>query len=452
MTSRPRLLAVPCLLVVAASVVFAVPLLGDPGEPSHWLALVVAAGLVAAATVAAVWTSRSLASALAAAERAAEERAELLDDVFGSSTLSVLLATDAAGAITRFNPGAEAVIGVPAADARGQSPTFFLEETAVASWALAMRTDQDFASVAAVLVASGQQQPLDWPFVRPDGERRLLSMTISPIRAPGGDLSGYLCAGRDVTDEERGESGTEQFLSTMSLELRAPMASILGYAEMLHEELDDPVAHEGARTFVERIERNGQRMLLLIQDLLTLTRLEDPELDLNRDHLDLRTLVSSAYDDLRLRTDGRSLDLSLRLPPDPVSQDCDSKLLEQAVVQLLVNAAKFTPDGGRIVVSLKSSGPVNRIVVGDTGIGIAQTDRERLFQRFFRSHQPEVQQVQGSGLGLAIVQAVASAHAGNVSVDSELGRGSTFVVELPALPFGAPLEPAEAVSSPTMSA
>ena len=167
------------------------------------------------------------------------------------------------------------------------------------------------------------------------------------------------------------------------------------------------------------------------QDLLTLTRVEDPELELQRDEVDLRSVVTTAYDAVRAGLGDRQLDLALRLPPDAVDQECDSRLVEQVVHQLLSNAAKFTPDGGRVIVSVKA-GAANRVVVGDTGIGIAQTDRERLFTRFFRSHHSEVQRRQGSGLGLAIVQAIVAAHGGTVTVESELGRGSTFVVELPA--------------------
>jgi len=446
LTPRPRLLVAPALLVVACSVALA--LLGGADEG----VLALAAALVVLGAALNVWTTRSLATDLDTAHGDAGTQAELVADVFAAETTSVLVLTDATGAITRFNRGAETVVGVPEALAITRTPAFFLDESEVASWALAMRTQGDFAAVAAGLVASDQQQPLDWPFVRPDGERRVMSMTVSALHGADGDVTGYLCAGRDVTDDDDSESGTEQFLATMSLELRAPMASILGYAETLQEELVDPTVSAGARTFVDRIERNGQRMLLLIQDLLTLTRVEDADLELQRDEIDLCTLVSACFDDLRDLTEDRRLDLLLRLPPEPVHQECDPKLVEQVVAQLLLNASKFTPDGGRIMVSLKSNGTMSRIVVGDTGLGISQTDRERLFSRFFRSHQPEVQQVQGSGLGLAIVHAVVASHGGSVTIDSELGRGSTFVVELPCR-LAARASPPEPVgAAPTMTA
>ncbi len=448
MTSRHRLLVAPALLLFTACLLVAAALLDEVDE----VVLALAAVPVILGAGAAAWAARSLASDLDRARCEAGATAELLEDLFAAETASVLVLTDEAGVITRFNRGAVSVVGVPEAAAQGRTPAFFLDEAEIASRALAMRTEQDFAAMAAGLVGSDQQQPLDWSFTRPDGERRVLSMTISALHDGSGEVTGYLCVGRDVTHDGDRDSGTEQFLATMSLELRAPMASILGYAEMLQEELGDPAVSGGARTFVDRIERNGQRMLLLIQDLLTLTRVEDPDLELQPDEIDLRTLVASAYEDLQVRTEGRRLDLSLRLPPDPVRQECDPRLVEQVVAQLLINAAKFTPDGGRIVVSLKSNDVVSRIVVGDTGLGISQTDRERLFTRFFRSHQPEVQQVQGSGLGLAIVQAVVAAHGGSVTVESELGRGSTFVVELPCRLAGGASRPDVVELAPTMTA
>jgi signal transduction histidine kinase len=296
-----------------------------------------------------------------------------------------------------------------------------------------MRIEPSFAAVARGLVDNEQQQPLDWPYHRPDGERRLLSMTISEFGDEEGDVTGFLIAGRDVTDRARGiDLGTDQFVASVSHELRTPMASILGYAEVLQEELADQPESAALRDFVERIDRNGNRMLTLIQNLLTLTRVEAADLQLQPEDVDLRSLVSSAFDELKAELADRRLDLSLRLPPEQVVHQADPRLVGDAVRHLLANAAKFTPDGGRVIVSLRTNGTSSRIVVSDTGLGIAQTDQEQLFDRFFRSHQPEVQQTPGSGLGLAIVRASVVAHGGSVTFDSELGRGSTFVIELPS--------------------
>lgn len=452
MTAWPRLLLVPALLVGAAVVLLVVAAAGQPTGQEIVAELVVVIGLLVLASVLAVLPFKAVVAERREAEEVVSTQSRLLEDVFSYETATVLLTTDSAGRVTRVNAGAESVLGRPELELVGSTPSSFLDEAELATWALAMRIEPDFAAVARGLVANEQQQPLDWPYLRPDGERRLLSMTISEIGDDEGEVTGFLVAGRDVTDRARGvDLGTDQFVASVSHELRTPMASILGYAEVLQEELADQPESAALRDFVEKIDRNGNRMLTLIQNLLTLTRVEAADLQLQPEQVDLRTLVSKAYDECRAALTERQLDMSLRLPPEPVLHTADPRLLEQAVSHLVANAAKFTPDGGRVVVSLRSNGTTTRIVVSDTGLGIAQTDQEQLFDRFFRSHQPDVQQTPGSGLGLAIVRAAVTAHGGSVSFDSELGRGSSFVLELPVrLPSSVRATLAEA--PPSMSA
>jgi PAS domain S-box-containing protein len=432
MTTWPRLLLVPALLMGVAVALLVGAAVAQPTDQELVAALVVVIAVLVLASLLAVVALRSLLAGRREADDVVSSQTRLLADVFSYETATVLLTTDAAGTITRANAGAETVLGRPERELVGSTPEVFLDEAELATWALAMRLEPDFAAVASGLVSNQQQQPLDWPYLRPDGERRLLKMTISEIGDEQGEVVGFLIAGRDVTDQARGvDLGTDQFVASVSHELRTPMASILGYAEVLQEELADQPESAALRDFVERIDRNGNRMLTLIQNLLTLTRVEAADLQLQPEEVDLRTLVSTAYDDLKGSLADRQVDLSLRLPPEPVLHQADPRLLQDAVSHLLANAAKFTPDGGRVLVSLRSNGKTSRIVVSDTGLGIAQTDQDQLFDRFFRSHQPEVQQTPGSGLGLAIVRASVTAHGGSVTFDSELGRGSTFVVELP---------------------
>jgi PAS domain S-box-containing protein len=432
MTTWPRLLLLPALLMGVAVALLVGAAVAQPADQELVAALVVVIAVLVLASLLAVAALRSLLAGRREADDVVSSQTRLLADVFSYETATVLLTTDSEGSITRANAGAETVLGRSEHELVGSTPEAFLDEAELATWALAMRLEPDFAAVASGLVSNQQQQPLDWPYLRPDGERRLLSMTISEIGDEHGEVVGFLIAGRDVTDQARGvDLGTDQFVASVSHELRTPMASILGYAEVLQEELADQPESAALRDFVERIDRNGNRMLTLIQNLLTLTRVEAADLQLQPEEVDLRALVSSAYDDLRSSLADRQVDLSLRLPPEPVFHQADPRLLQDAVSHLLANAAKFTPDGGRVLVSLRSNGKTSRIVVSDTGLGIAQTDQDQLFDRFFRSHQPEVQQTPGSGLGLAIVRASVTAHGGSVTFDSELGRGSTFVVELP---------------------
>jgi len=452
MTTWPRLLLAPAFLVGVAVALLVAAAAAQPADRELVAALVVVIGLLVLASLLAVVTLRSVLAGRREVDDVVSSQTQLLADVFSYETATVLLTTDAEGSITRANAGAETVLGRPERELVGSTPEAFLDEAELATWALAMRIEPDFAAVASGLVSNEQQQPLDWPYLRPDGERRLLSMTISEIGDEQGEVTGFLIAGRDVTDQARGvDLGTDQFVASVSHELRTPMASILGYAEVLQEELADQPESAALRDFVERIDRNGNRMLTLIQNLLTLTRVEAADLQLQPEEVDLRALVSSAYDDLKGSLADRQVDLSLRLPPEPVIHQADPRLLQDAVSHLLANAAKFTPDGGRVLVSLRSNGKTSRIVVSDTGLGIAQTDQDQLFDRFFRSHQPEVQQTPGSGLGLAIVRASVTAHGGSVTFDSELGRGSSFVVELPVrLP--SMIAAALATAPPSMSA
>ncbi len=452
MTTWPRLLLAPALLVGVAIALLVAVAVAQPADRELVAALVVVIGVLLLASLLALLTVRSVLAGRREVDDVVSSQTRLLADVFSYETATVLLTTDAEGSITRANAGAETVLGRPGRELVGSTPEAFLDEAELATWALAMRLEPDFAAVASGLVANEQQQPLDWPYLRPDGERRLLSMTISEIGDEQGEVTGFLIAGRDVTDQARGvDLGTDQFVASVSHELRTPMASILGYAEVLQEELADQPESAALRDFVERIDRNGNRMLTLIQNLLTLTRVEAADLQLQPEDVDLRALVSSAYDDLKGSLADRQVDLSLRLPPEPVIHQADPRLLQDAVSHLLANAAKFTPDGGRVLVSLRSNGKTSRIVVSDTGLGIAQTDQDQLFDRFFRSHQPEVQQTPGSGLGLAIVRASVTAHGGTVTFDSELGRGSSFVVELPVrLP--SLIAAALAAAPPSMSA
>ncbi|MGH3346743.1 MAG: sensor histidine kinase [Nocardioides sp.] len=452
MTTWPRLLLVPALLMGGAVALLVGAAAAQPADQELVAALVVVIGLLVLASALAVVTVRSVLAGRREVDDVVSSQTRLLADVFSYETVTVLLTTDADGRITRANAGAETVLGRLERELVGSTPETFLDEAELATWALAMRIEPDFAAVAGGLVANEQQQPLDWPYLRPDGERRLLSMTISEIGDEQGEVTGFLIAGRDVTDQARGvDLGTDQFVASVSHELRTPMASILGYAEVLQEELADQPESAALRDFVERIDRNGNRMLTLIQNLLTLTRVEAADLQLQPEEVDLRTLVSSAYDDLKGLLADRQLDLSLRLPPEPIVHQADPRLVHDAVSHLLANAAKFTPDGGRVMVSLRSNGTTSRIVVSDTGLGVAQTDQEQVFDRFFRSHQPEVQQTPGSGLGLAIVRASMTAHGGSVTFDSELGRGSSFVIELPVrLPSS--VAAALATTPPSMSA
>ena len=218
----------------------------------------------------------------------------------------------------------------------------------------------------------------------------------------------------------------DEFVSSVTHELRTPLTSISGYVEVLVEDEAD----EERRGYLEIIDRNAERLLGLVSDLLFSARLQDGRLELERLPVDLREVVQHAAASARPRADAAkvALDVQAGAVP-PVLGEADR--LAQLMDNLVSNAIKFTPAGGRVTVLLEARGDTASIEVSDTGIGIPPHERERLFERFFRSQTALERQIQGTGLGLYISQAIVEAHGGRIGVSSAEGEGTTFVVELP---------------------
>jgi signal transduction histidine kinase len=184
---------------------------------------------------------------------------------------------------------------------------------------------------------------------------------------------------------------------------------------------------------VEKVAANSERLLGLIDDLLTLSRLQEDGLNLAPGLVDLRQVVGDAVAVVAPGAEVRGLVLEVDLPGEPVPFVGDRDMLERAVVNLVGNAVKFTPRGGRVEVAVGPHGDGSRVVVRDTGIGIPLAEQEHLFTRFFRSSLAQRDAIPGSGLGLSIAHAVVRKHGGDLRVQSAEGEGTTFFVDLPAL-------------------
>jgi len=219
----------------------------------------------------------------------------------------------------------------------------------------------------------------------------------------------------------------DEFVSSISHELRTPLTSIAGYVELLQEDEED-AEKRGHLTIVGR---NAERLLALVSDLLFAARLQYGRLELERSPVDLRSLVEQCVDSAKPRAQAASVHLDLEVEDVPQILGEQAKLA-QLLDNLVSNAIKFTPRDGRVGVRLTAHHELIRIEVSDTGIGIPDHDRERLFERFFRAQSALERQIQGTGLGLYISKAIVDAHDGRIGVDSLPGEGTTFVVELPA--------------------
>lgn len=230
----------------------------------------------------------------------------------------------------------------------------------------------------------------------------------------------------------------DAFISTVSHELRTPLTSIVGYLELMSEGGLGPLPEEIAAG-VSIIERNVDRLRALVEDLLALSAYDAEEVHLELRPVDLLVLVNDCQQILAPATAAKHLELAVATEGEVPRVVGDRRQVERVLLNLLNNAVKFSHDGGTVTVRLRAEGDEVVVEVVDHGIGIPRAEQDRLFSRFFRSSLSVADEIQGTGLGLALVQSVVERHGGTVEVDSEVGRGTTVTVRLPAeLPAGLP--------------
>lgn len=225
-----------------------------------------------------------------------------------------------------------------------------------------------------------------------------------------------------------------EFLATMSHELRTPLNSIIGFSEVLAgiDSLDDR-----QKRFVHNIQKSGQKLLEMINDILDLSKLEAGKMDVRPNEFRIDTIIDSQCDLVRPLTEDKNIDLTMEIEPELPLLFQDQTKVQQILTNLLSNAIKFTPEGGRITVGAKGDprGFVE-LYVSDTGVGIAESDREIIFEKFRQGAavlgtDNLTREYSGTGLGLSIVKELCKLLGGEVNVESELGRGSTFRVLIP---------------------
>lgn len=233
----------------------------------------------------------------------------------------------------------------------------------------------------------------------------------------------------EQNDELRAQNEQKmRFLATVSHELRVPLASIVSYVELLE---DEPGLPNVAGEYLDVIQRNAERLMHLVGDLLLLRRLEDGVLPMELTPVSVRDLVADAARSAApaARRDGRRLDWSVTGGPPLVA---DRARILQVVDNLVANALKFTEPGGAITIRAEQAGDRWRIAVSDSGIGIPPEEAGRLCQRFFRASNTARSGRPGFGLGLSIVKEIVDMHDGELDVTSTIGAGSTFTITLPA--------------------
>jgi two-component system, NarL family, sensor histidine kinase BarA len=220
------------------------------------------------------------------------------------------------------------------------------------------------------------------------------------------------------------------FLATMSHELRTPLNSILGFSDVL---LSGNQLSEKQTRWVRNIRSSGEKLLALINDILDLAKIEAGKMQVRLEEFHLDEVCEGLLNMFRPLAEKKNIDLRSQIDPGLPAMRQDLTKLQQILQNLLSNAIKFTPEGGRVLLRAVADAAYVRLIVTDTGVGIAPEEQELVFEKFRQSGNPLTREHAGTGLGLSIVRELSKLLGGEVLVRSELGRGSTFTVRLPLL-------------------
>jgi two-component system phosphate regulon sensor histidine kinase PhoR len=259
-------------------------------------------------------------------------------------------------------------------------------------------------------------------------ERQIFDLRVVPIgSANGNGAEGALGVFFDITRMERLEIVRQEFLSNVSHELRTPLTAIIAFVETLENgALED---QESCQRFLSIIRKNASRMHSLIDDILELTAIEGGNVRLRAVPVDLHMLVQDVCASLAAKAAAHNVTIKNNVEPD-VMVYADERRLEQMLTNLIDNGIKFSREHGTVAISYESD-TRDKILVQDNGDGIPSQHLERLFERFYRVDRARSRDMGGTGLGLAIVKHLALLHRGEVTVTSELGKGTTFTIHLP---------------------
>jgi PAS domain S-box-containing protein len=388
--------------------------------------------------------------------RKATEAREQLESLLRAATETAVVGTDQLGVITFFSVGAERMLGYAAADVVGRV-TFahFLDPEELRVRAAERGGDPPGMWLLADGIAPRPDLGRSWTYIRSDGSRRRAALNVTQ---PGEDAQfGYVAVATDVTEREQMAAQRERLfaiqreltqslveqnqrlreltkvkddvVATVSHELRTPLTSIRGFVELLLDSGPE-VSEEERRRMLRIIDRNSQQLLRVAEDLLSEAS-ATWRLHVEFIHCDLAQLTREACDAMAAIAAARRVTLTA-VAADPVIVLGDPARLHQLLANLLSNACKFTPAGGRVVAQADVVGDFARLEVRDDGPGIPAENRPQLFERFYRVANSRAQGVEGTGLGLAIAKAVVDAHDGAIDIVDRPGWSTTFRVLLPS--------------------
>ena len=354
------------------------------------------------------------------------------------------IAADRDGTITIVNQAAEDLLGTSAGELVGKRNLDSLPSL--------FRHAEPTPLLQPTASGPAQRSHREWTVENESGAQRIVAVRLTVLRDARGEKDGYVLVGTDVTAQHQTQAALHDviakqadavdrlleldqarhdFIATASHELRTPVTSILGFTELLAEGTAGDLTPAQA-SLLDRVDRNGQRLLNLVEDLLHLSDLDAPSPAVHeRAMLDATAPGVRAWTSLQPLLRGRHLKADLVVDDDLPSVYGDGDQLERALHHLLTNSVKFTPDGGSIKFSIVRVDDEVVFEVADTGVGIEEDERAALFDPFFRTRDTHVLATPGAGLGLAVVRGIVDAHGAEIDVTSHRHVGTTVRIRMP---------------------
>ncbi len=363
-------------------------------------------------------TQESLKSLESRVVQAMDQRKDQqLLDVFNSLTDAIVV-TDSVGRIVLANKALFAIADLPSEEELTRQDLFSTLRIAQAINGEDVR--QAFAQMSGHVVMELQRTNRI-----EDGVWRI---SRSPLRS-GDRESQQLWTVRDITQQALVNQSRNEFVSTATHELRTPLANIMAYAETLvgHDKIDV----EQQKEFCNVICSEAARLSRFVDDVLNVSQIESGAFRIDRRETDLERLLMQVIEHVRPQMVGKQIDFTVKLPPKLPKVHADRDKFHAALVNLLGNAAKYTPEGGAVHFEVESLPTQIVFHVQDNGFGISESDLPRVFEKFYRSRDERVSQLSGNGLGLAFTHEVIRLHGGRINVDSQINEGSRFTVTLP---------------------
>lgn len=261
------------------------------------------------------------------------------------------------------------------------------------------------------------------------GERELelFMAPYSADQAPGG----VMVVIHDVTEQRRSEQARREFVANVSHELRTPLTNIKSYAETVIA-AGDELPPELHNNFMGVIVSEADRMTRIVQDLLTLSKIDYGKMEMNVSRFSFSKAVRSVYEAVALNAESHGHTLTFSCEENMPDVDGDRERIEQVIMNIVSNAIKYTPDGGRIAITAATSGRNVFVRISDNGIGIPEKDLPRLFERFYRVDKARSRESGGTGLGLSIAKEILNQHKGDIRIESVYGEGTDVTITLPA--------------------